>query len=96
MFVVATVAESRLEAHDMHAHDVEDALYQSVVDAEFRVLLVDDPSEFDLAGSTPLPDAIEMSDQSVLDLVSGMQFTAQCRSTCSSGPLTIICDGTTK
>jgi hypothetical protein len=77
--------------------DLEDVLYQSVVDEEFRELVLADPGSFGLAASpSVLPDAIEAQDRTLLDLVAGIEFTAQCKSTCSDGPLTIICDGTTK
>ena len=77
--------------------DLDEVLYQSVVDEEFRALVAADPGSFGLGerdGS--LPAAVEPQDLGLLDLASGIQFTAQCRSTCSSGPLSIICSCTTK
>jgi hypothetical protein len=77
--------------------DVDEVLYQSVVDEEFRALLLADPGSFGLSEpSFGFPAPVEPQDRALLDLASGIQFTAQCASTCSSGPLTIICDGTTK
>jgi Family of unknown function (DUF5973) len=77
--------------------DLDDVLYQSVVDEEFRELLAADPGSFGLsAHDLSLPTPVEGQDHSLLDLVSGVQFSAQCRSTCTGGPFTIICDGTTK
>jgi hypothetical protein len=91
----AVVTDKRSDAADLSGLD--DVLYQSVVDDEFREQLVADPASFGFAGAPPaLPDAIEAQDRTGLDLVSGTQYTAQCKSTCSQGPLTIICDGTTK
>ena len=77
--------------------DLDQVLYQSVVDEEFRELVADHPEAFGVSGhSMALPEAVEAQDRALLDLVSGLQFTAQCRSTCSSSVFTIICDGTTK
>jgi hypothetical protein len=92
--VSVTVTPTRDEAQ---VRDLDDVLYQSVVDEEFRELLLANPGSFGLAESrSALPDPVEVQDRTLLDLVSGMEFTAQCKSTCSDGPLTIICDGTTK
>jgi lantibiotic duramycin-like protein len=75
----------------------DDVLLQSVVDDEFRELLLADPAALGLAAApSQLPEPVATPERTLLDLVSGVEFTAQCRSTCSSGPLTIICDGTTK
>ena len=87
----ATLTDVRMNGH------LDDVLYQSVVDEEFRELLLADPASFGFTESRPrLPEAIEAQDRTALDLVSGIEFSAQCKSTCSDGPLTIICDGTTK
>ncbi|MCA1697546.1 MAG: cinnamycin family lantibiotic [Actinobacteria bacterium] len=69
---------------------------QSVVDEEFRALLVADPGLFNL--SEPpfgLPTPVEPQDRTLLDLASGEQFSAMCITSCSSG-FTFVCDGTTK
>ena len=77
--------------------DLDDLFYQSVVDEEFRALVVSDPGLFGLTEpSLLLPTAVEPPDESLLDLVSGASFVAQCKSTCSYGPFTVVCDGTTK
>jgi len=77
--------------------DLDDLFYQSVVDEEFRVLVLSDPGLFGLTEpSLLLPVAVEPQDESLLDLASGASFVAQCGSTCSKGPFTIICDGNTK
>lgn len=70
----------------------EDSLLLAVVDAEFRTLMTDSGVFTDAM----LPAAVEPQEQGVLDLSAGSAFAAQCRSTCSSGPLTFVCDGTTK
>jgi hypothetical protein len=72
-------------------------MYTSVVDEEFREQVLADPGSFGVVEPSPaLPEAVASQDRTFLDLVSGIEFTAQCKSTCSEGPLTIICDGTTK
>lgn len=76
--------------------DLEEALYQSVVDEEFRAELLEDPSRFGMGElGSALPDPVERQDQALLDLASGSYIVA-CRSTCSFGPFTVVCDGTTK
>lgn len=77
--------------------DLDDLLYQSVVDEELRDLLISEPSLFGITeASLLLPTAVEAQDESLLDLASGASFVAQCASTCSWGPFTIVCDGGTK
>jgi hypothetical protein len=76
---------------------LDEVLYQATVDEEFRERLLRDPRFFGVGDwRIELPVPVEPLDRSLLDLASGAQFTAQCQTTCSSGPLTIICDGTTK
>lgn len=77
--------------------DLDEVLYQSVVDEEFRALLIAEPNSFGLGDpSFDLPVAVEPQDRALLDLASGAQFSAMCSTTCSSGPFTFVCDGTTK
>lgn len=74
----------------------DEVLLQSVVDEEFRALLLANPESFDFSGSTVgFPAAVEAQDRTLLDLASGAQFSAMCATTCSSG-ITFVCDGTTK
>jgi len=75
--------------------DLDDLFYQSVVDQEFRDLLISDPGLFGLGEPSLLPSAIEPLNESLLDLASGASFMA-CASTCSYGPFTVVCDGGTK
>lgn len=72
--------------------DADDSLLSAVVDQEFRTQMTDSGVFTDAT----LPTAVEPQEQASLDLAAGSAFTAQCRSTCSSGPLTFVCDGTTK
>lgn len=70
----------------------EDTLLLAVVNAEFRTLL----TESGIVSDTLLPAPIEPQEQSLLDRPAGSVFAAQCKSTCSEGPFTFVCDGTTK
>jgi lantibiotic duramycin-like protein len=71
---------------------------QAVVDSEFRTELLADPAAFGMAVSS-LPAPVEQPDQESLDFwtegVAAMEIYA-CRTSCSSGPITAVCDGTTK
>ncbi|MFC5724843.1 cinnamycin family lantibiotic [Streptomyces gamaensis] len=73
-------------------------LQQAVVDAEFRSAVLADPAAFGVSAEA-LPAPVESFDQESLDYWTE-GFAAvdalQCGSTCSSGPLTILCDGSTK
>ncbi|GLY72152.1 cinnamycin family lantibiotic [Actinoallomurus iriomotensis] len=71
---------------------------QAVVDSEFRTELLADPAAFGLSGSS-LPAPIEQPDQESIDFwtegVAAMEIYA-CQTSCSWGPITAVCDGTTK
>lgn len=71
---------------------------QAVVDSEFRTELLADPAAFGLSGSS-LPAPVEQPDRESLDFwtegVAAMEIYA-CRTSCSWGPITAVCDGTTK
>jgi hypothetical protein len=75
-------------------NELDDALYQSVVDEEFREMVLAHPETFGL--TSRVPDPVDAQDRSLLDLVSGVQFTTMCGTTCSSTVFTIVCDGSTK
>lgn len=73
-------------------------LQQAAVDGDFRAELLTDPDVF---GVTPesLPAAVAEPDQESLDfwtegVAAGEVFA--CVTSCSFGPITAICDGTTK
>lgn len=90
--MVATLQKASLDA------EFEQLLYHSVVDAEFRAELSGNPIEFGVRhDDLLLPDQVEPQDQALLDVASiaAMDVYA-CASTCSFGPFTIVCDGTTK
>jgi Family of unknown function (DUF5973) len=77
--------------------DLDDVRYQSVVDDEFRAQLLTDPSLLGLDGlSLTLPAPVESPDSTGLELSSSDYRITMCRSTCSFGPVTAVCDGTTK
>lgn len=77
--------------------ELDQVLYQSVVDEEFRALVLADPSAFGVSEpSFGFPPPVEPQDRALLDLASGAQFSSMCATTCSSGPFTFVCDGTTK
>jgi hypothetical protein len=71
---------------------------QAVVDSEFRTELLADPAAFGLSVSDR-PAPVEQPDQEALDFwtegVAAMEIYA-CRTSCSWGPITAVCDGTTK
>ncbi len=71
---------------------------QAVVDSEFRTELIADPSVFGVSAIS-LPASVEQPDQESLDFwtegIAAMEVYA-CASTCSFGPATILCDGSTK
>ena len=71
---------------------------QAVVDNEFRTELAADPAAFGVTAAS-LPAAVERPDQESLDFwtegIASMEIYA-CATTCSAGPMTIVCDGTTK
>lgn len=71
---------------------------QAVVDSEFRTELLADPAAFGCSVAT-LPAPVEQPDQEALDFwtegVAAMEIYA-CQTSCSWGPITAVCDGTTK
>jgi len=83
-----------------HSFNAEQALYQATVDNEFRTAVLDTPTSFGLDHDTlHLPDSVEPQDHAALkfwkETMESVEVYA-CQSTCTSGPITIICDGTTK
>ena len=87
----ATVTRSSL--------DYEQLLYQSAVDNEFRTALLDNPAIFAMQlDNWSLPTSVEPQDQASLEQWNEgiVAMASDCASTCSFGPFTIVCDGTTK
>jgi hypothetical protein len=73
-------------------------LRQAAADAEFRAELLDNPEVFGVAAGT-VPESVEQQDEASLNYwtegVAAVDAYA-CASTCTSGPFTFACDGTTK
>jgi hypothetical protein len=70
----------------------ETMMHLATVDAEFRALLIE-------TGVTDLPAEIDELDTSGLDTWTAATIGRDiyaCGSTCSFGPLTFYCDGTSK
>lgn len=77
--------------------DCEQLLYQTAVDNEFRTELLNGPSIFGIdLNNLFLPDSVEQQDQTSLKLWSESIAAFRCASSCSAGPMTIVCDGGTK
>jgi len=90
--MIATVSKNSISPETM--------LYQAVVDHEFRTELMDTPSAFGMDHDTfSLPDAVERQEQESLKIWSeGLAAVDvyNCSATCSYGPVTVVCDGSTK
>ncbi|WP_026413721.1 cinnamycin family lantibiotic [Actinomadura oligospora] len=71
-------------------------LRHAAADADFRSELLERPTDF---GVTAVPAGVEQPDAEQLGYwtegVAAVDIYA-CSSTCSFGPFTIVCDGTTK
>lgn len=78
----------------------EQILYQATTDSRFRTELLNDPRAFGLSRQDFfLPDMVEQRDQSLQNLWSEGIAAIEvygCASTCSFGPFTFVCDGSTK
>ncbi len=69
--------------------DLDDLFYQSVVDEEFRMELLHD-------ADLRLPVSVEAQDQTLLEVGMEDMDIYACATSCSWGPFTVVCDGTTK
>jgi Family of unknown function (DUF5973) len=73
-------------------------LQHAVVDEEFRSELLANPSAYGVSADS-LPASVEQPDQEAMDFWTegvAAQEVMQCATSCSFGPFTIVCDGTTK
>lgn len=90
--MIATISKNSVNTETM--------LYQAAVDHEFRAKLMETSSVFGMDHDTfLLPDAVERQEQESLKIWSeGLAAidVYDCVSTCSWGPVTAVCDGTTK
>ncbi len=79
---------------------LEELFHQAAVDAEFRSELQRNPEAFGIPVYMELPESVEKQDESFVELLNDalgeLNIAAECESTCSFGPITLVCDGTTK
>lgn len=77
--------------------DFEQLFYQAAVDHEFRAELLDNPRVFGMNhDNVLLPNSVEPQDHVSSEFWSEGMAVMECVSSCSFGPITAICDGTTK
>ena len=81
---------------------LEQLLQMAAVDAEFSNELQNHPEAFGINADMDisLPKSVQKQDESFVELLNDalgqLDIMVACQSTCSFGPLTIVCDGTTK
>jgi len=81
---------------------LEQLFQMAAIDAEFSNELQNHPEMFginaDMVSSVPM--SVEKQDQSFVELLNDalgqLDIMVACATTCSWGPITAICDGTTK
>jgi Family of unknown function (DUF5973) len=85
------------------ANYLEQLLQRAATDAEFREQLESNPKSFGISSDIKLvlPKSVATQEQSVIDLKDNIEgelgiVPMACKSTCTQGPYTIVCDGTTK
>jgi Family of unknown function (DUF5973) len=90
------MSKNFLGGKPMSVNDCAQLLYQVAADGEFRAELEKNPDFFGQDGTNVvLPDSVERLDQTSLKLWSEGLAAMKCVSTCTFGPITIVCDGTT-
>jgi hypothetical protein len=81
---------------------LEQLFQMAAIDAEFSNELQNHPEMFGINADMmfSVPASVEKQDESFVELLNDalgqLDIMAGCASTCSAGPLTIVCDGTTK
>lgn len=81
---------------------LEQLLQMAAIDSEFSNEFQNHPEVFGINADIEfsLPASVQKQDESFVELLNDalgqLDIMAQCASTCSGGPLTIVCDGTTK
>ena len=82
---------------------LEQLLQMAAVDAEFSNELQNHPEAFGINADMEisLPNSVQKQDESFVALLNNALgqldiMAEQCGVTCSVGPLTIVCDGSTK
>jgi lantibiotic duramycin-like protein len=77
--------------------EIEQLMYQAAADSAFRADFLSNPEIFGTASrSLSMPEAVEPHTQTELRIWSEGLTAMKCGATCSSGPMTILCDGSTK
>ena len=77
-------------------------LLKTVTDPDFRRAVLDNPEKFGVSvDQNSLPAPVSSADMSFTTLVNDTSSMSvldisACKSTCTMGPFTIVCDGTTK
>ncbi len=80
---------------------LEELLQRAVVDSALRDELVTNPESFGIPSDTKLvlPTAVATQEESSIELnedVAGeLGIVTACRTSCTQGPYTIVCDGST-
>ncbi|MDZ8054554.1 MAG: cinnamycin family lantibiotic [Aulosira sp. ZfuVER01] len=83
------------------ANYLEQLLQRSAVDATFRDELAANPESFGISSDSNLvlPAAVLEQEQSCIELtddIADRLIIAACQTSCTGGPYTIVCDGSTK
>ncbi len=83
------------------ANYLEQLLHRSAVDATFRDELAANPESFGISSDSNLvlPAAVLEQEQSGIELtddIADRLIVAACQTSCTGGPYTIVCDGSTK
>lgn len=94
------MSNATLEKPFVASEALEQLLHQASVDAEFRSDLMAHPELFGITSEASLPASVAKQDESFVELLNDalgqLDMAGGCSNTCSAGPLTIVCDGTTK
>jgi hypothetical protein len=81
---------------------LEELLQRAVVDSAFRDELVTNLESFGIPSDTKLvlPTAVATQEESGIelndDIAGELGIIAACQTSCTTGPYTIVCDGSTK
>lgn len=81
---------------------LEELLQRAVVDSSFRDELVANPESFGIPSDTKLvlPTPVEKHEECGIelndDIAGDLGIVGSCQTSCTTGPYTIVCDGSTK
>ncbi|MFB2980930.1 cinnamycin family lantibiotic [Microseira sp. BLCC-F43] len=94
------MSNATLEKPSVAYEALEQLLHKAAFDAEFRSDLMANPELFGIVSELSLPASVAKQDETFVELLNDalgqLDIAAQCASTCSFGPVTLLCDGTTK